>query len=56
MAEITVPVTFEMTETGKEVLRNEILKILQEPGVLKTLLEALEKRLVQDIRTKTGAK
>jgi hypothetical protein len=50
VAELTAKINFEMTETSKAVLRNELLKILSEPEVLEELL----KRLTHDIRLKTG--
>lgn len=50
MAEVTIKVNTEMTDTAKQVLRTELLKLLSEPEVLSVLLEELEKRLMQDIR------
>ncbi len=41
LGEVTVKINFEMTETSKAVLKNELLKILQEPDVLKELLQLL---------------
>ena len=40
-AELTVKINAEMTETSKELLRNELLKILSEPAVLQELLKLL---------------
>jgi hypothetical protein len=40
-AELTAKINFEMTETSKAVLRNELLNILSEPDVLKELLKLL---------------
>ena len=50
LGELTVKINAEMTETSKEILRNELLKILSEPEVLEELL----KLLTHDIRLKTG--
>jgi hypothetical protein len=50
LGDVTVKVNFEMTEQSREVLRNELLKILSEPKVLEELL----KLLTHDIRLKTG--
>ena len=50
LGEMTVKINAEMTETSKHVLRQELLKLLSEPEVLKVLLEELEKRLLLDIR------
>ncbi len=52
LGEVTVKINAEMTETSREVLRNELLKILSEPKVLEELL----KLLTHDIRLKTGAR
>ncbi len=41
LGDVTVKINAEMTETSKAVLRNELLKILQEPDVLKELLQLL---------------
>jgi len=41
LGEFTAKINFEMTETSKAVLKNELLKILQEPDVLKELLQLL---------------
>ena len=49
-AELTVKINAEMTETSKEILRNELLKILSEPEVLQEILNLL----THDIRLKTG--
>ncbi len=50
LGELTVKINAEMTETSKEILRNEMLKILSEPAVLQELLNLL----THDIRLKTG--
>ncbi len=41
LGELTVKINAEMTETSKELLRNELLKILSEPAVVKELLNLL---------------
>jgi len=48
LGDVTVKVNYEMTETSKAVLRNELLNILSEPKVLQELL----KLLVQESRRK----
>ena len=48
LGDVTVKVNYEMTETSKAVLRNELLNILSEPEVLQELL----KLLVQESRHK----
>jgi len=40
-AELTAKINFEMTDTSKDILRNEMLKILSEPTVLQELLKLL---------------
>ncbi len=50
LGEFTAKINFEMTETSKAVLRNELIKILQEPDVLKELL----KLLTQSSRLEAG--
>lgn len=50
IAVVKVKIDTEMTETSKQVLRQELIKLLSEPEVLKVLLEELEKRLLLDIR------
>jgi hypothetical protein len=44
LGEVTVKINAEMTETSRAVLRNELLKILQEPAVLKELLKLLSQQ------------
>ncbi len=51
-AELTVKINAEMTETSKDILRNELLKILSEPAVLQELLNLL----THDIRLKAGVR
>ena len=49
-ATVNLKINAEMTETGKDILRNELLKILSEPAVLQELL----KRLTQASRLEAG--
>lgn len=52
VAELTAKINFEMTDTSKEILRNELLKILSEPAVMQELLKLLTQqvRLGADVR------
>jgi hypothetical protein len=50
---IKIPVTFEMTDISKVVLRNEFLKLLEEPEVLKVLVEALEQKFAAEWEAKS---
>lgn len=48
--EITVKVTAEPSEALKQLIRSELVKLLQEPEVLNTLEQAISKRLDKAMR------
>jgi hypothetical protein len=48
--EIKVPVTFEMTDISKEVLRNAIIQVLRDPDVVNELARAIEQRIVSRLK------
>jgi hypothetical protein len=50
LGEVKVPVTFEMTETSQQVLRDAIIQVLRDPDVVNELARAIEQRIVSRMR------
>jgi hypothetical protein len=50
LGEVKVPVTFEMTETSKQVLRDAIIQILRDPDVVNELARTIEQWIVSRMR------
>jgi hypothetical protein len=50
LGEVKVPITFEMTETSKQVLREAIIQVLRDPDVVNELARAIEQRIVSRMR------
>jgi len=50
LGEVKVPVTFEMTEFSKQVLRDAIIQVLRDDVVVNELARAIEQRIVSRMK------
>jgi len=50
LGEVKIPVTFEMTDVSKQVLRDAIIQVLRDDSVVNELARAIEQRIVSRLK------
>ena len=50
LGEVKIPITFEMTDVSKQVLRDAIIQVMRDPDVVNELARAIEQRIVSRMK------
>ncbi len=50
LGEVKIPITFEMTDVSKQVLRDAIIQVLRDDVVVNELARAIEQRIVSRLK------